>query len=274
MDRGIALGCTSGDYNAQDKLFSVTFAGSADLPQISIVPDIFDAPYGLVKNPDRTGHMKPTHLPLHAACVEQGGAALLTLDLDPSAVPADAKGFATNLILPATAGIRVEGKPRKLSAPGQISISDGATITVGGDDGVVALRLIHVDGLPEARPAVTLAADSEGLAHHAIRLKIAHMEAGRRTAAKHLRIALLAVAREGPGEQDLLRDVHAAQVSSEVHGREWTVKAVLPGLSLELARSTDDRKAIASQLVKGAPAPAAVLSVNGRDLAGSLLEVH
>jgi hypothetical protein len=252
MDRGIALGCTSGDYNAQDKLFNVTFAGSPDLPQISIEPDIFDAPYGLVKNPDRTGHLKPTHLPLHAACVEHSGIALFTLDLDPSAAPADAKGFATNLLLPAEA---------ERTAPREI----GDTITVAVGESVVSLRLIHVDSLPEAKPSIAILSDPEGLRHHAVRLKISHLPDGAHTQSKHLRVALLAVVGS---------DAAQAKVSSEIRDGQWIVKASLPGTALELARSASDRKMITAQSVNGQAVAAGILSIDGRDLATNLLQAH
>jgi hypothetical protein len=163
IGKDVSIGCTSGDYNAQDKLFNATFTGSADSTQISIVPDIFDAPYGQVKNPDKTGHMKPTHLPLHMACVEHEGVALVTLDLDPSAVPADAKGFATNLLLPA------EAKATENSA------------TMG--DAMISWKIIHVDGSPKISLEKT-------------RLKIQHLAAGEQTREKHLRVAMLMGARD------------------------------------------------------------------------------
>jgi hypothetical protein len=259
VGRDVAVGCTSGDYNPQDKLFSATFAGAADLPQISIEPDVFDAPYGLVKNPDKTGHMKPTHLPLHAACVESGGVALVTLDLDPSAVPADAHGFATNLVLPAAAEISVDGKRVPLTAPSRNPVDPQATIVVRMGNATVAIRLLHVDELPQQKPALTLEADADGLKEHAVRLKLAHASAGQASQEKHLRVAFLIAARDGA-------DLRAANVSSEIREHVWTVKASLPGLALEVVRSADDRKKIESQLVNGAPAPRALLAVNGNEL--------
>jgi hypothetical protein len=264
VGRALAIGCTSGDYNAQDKLFSVTFAGPADLAQISIVPDVFDAPYGLVRNPDRTGHMKPTHLPLHAACVESGGVALVALDLDPSAAGSGAHGLATNLLLPAGAAIAVDGKREPMAAPGTVAVRRDAVITVGMGDAEVAIRLLHADGLPEQKPALTLEADADGLAHHAVRLKLAHLSEGRETASKHLRVAFLVAARDGA-------QVRAVTATSEIRDGVWTVKAGLAGLSLEVAREAGDRKRILRQRVNGEPIPRSLLSVDGKDLAGALL---
>ena len=234
MGRSVSLGCTSGDYNAQDKLLNATFAGSPDLPQISIIPDIFDAPYGLVKNPDRTGHMKPTHLPLHAACVESSGVALFALDLDPSAVPDNAKGFATNILLPSEAKIAAD--PRGFAA-----------VTMG--DAVVAIRMIHADGAP----AMKVESDAEGLAHKAVRLKIPHLAPGEQSTAKHLRLAFLIAVREGDGAAGLASDVQQAKVESELRDGVWTVRATLASTSLELARDAADRKKIVAQTINGRP---------------------
>jgi hypothetical protein len=227
IGKDVSIGCTSGDYNAQDKLFNATFAGSAGSTQMSVVPDIFDAPYGLVKNPDKTGHMKPTHLPLHAACVESAGIALFTLDLDPSAVPADAKGFATNLLLPGEAKVAWD--------------RESGSVTMG--DATVFMRLIHVDGTPTV-----------SLEH--TRLKIQHLAPGESTKEKHLRVALLIG----------IRDVAGAKVSSELRDGMWTVRAALPGLSLELQRDQADRKKIAAQKVNGEPVARMVLAIDGKSI--------
>jgi hypothetical protein len=205
--------------------------------------------------------MKPTHLPLHAACVERDGVALVTLDLDPSAVKADSQGFATNLLLPAAAEISVDGKRQSLAGPGRVAVDQKSVVTVAMGNAAVAIRLLHVDEVPEQRAALTLEADAEGLAHGAVRLKLAHLSAGRQTESKHLRVAMLVAARSAA-------DVRAAKVSSEVRDKLWTVKASLAGLSLELARSAEDRKQIATQSVNGEPAPRALLSVNGKELIG------
>ena len=273
MDREVSLGCTSGDYNAQDKLLNATFAGSVDLPQISIEPDVFDAPYGLIKNPDKSGHKKPTHLPLHAACVERGGVALMTLDLDPSAAPADAHGFATNLLLPSAAVIAVNGKPHAMAMPGTMPVDLGAVVSVTIGGATVAIRLLHVDDLPEQRPELTVAADSEGLSHDVVRLKLAHLRAGQQSKSKHLRVAFLLIARQGVSMDDVVREMQHAIVTSEVKGKEkvWSVRASVKNTSLEVARSTEDRKAIVRQLVNGESIPVSILSVNGKDLAGAIL---
>jgi hypothetical protein len=47
--------------------------------------------------------------------------------------------------------------------------------------------LLHVDDLPEQKPELALAADADGLFHHAVRLKRAHLRAGQQSKSQHLR---------------------------------------------------------------------------------------
>jgi hypothetical protein len=267
----VSLGCTSGDYGPQDKLFNATFAGAIDLPQISIVPDVFDAPYGLIKSLDGSGHGKPTHLPLHAACVEQGGIALITLDLDPSAIPPDARGLATNVLLPSDAAIAVDAKPASCTSPGSTSVNPGSVIsaTIGGS--TVAVRLLQVDPLPEQKPELSLAADRDGLAHKIVRLKLTHLRAGQQTSSKHLTVAFLIIARQGVAADEVVREMQQARISSDVKEKIWSVTAEVEKSRLEVARSTDDRKAIIRQLANRESIRASILSVNGKDLASSVL---
>jgi hypothetical protein len=138
-----------------------------------------------------------------------------------------------------------------------------SAVTVKMADAVISIRVLHVDELPERKPALTLEADADGLANHAVRWKLAHLSAGQQTQSKHLRLALLVAARDGA-------DVRAAKVSSEIRDKVWSMQAALPGLSLELARSTDDRKKVESQLVNGRAVPREILSVNGKDLTAAI----
>ena len=93
ITRDFAVGSASQDYitnthsayfpGPQDKLLNVELApgdGAREnltlpLPDISLVPDYLDAPYGHVLEPV-TG--KPSHLALHPGIVQRRGAVLVT----------------------------------------------------------------------------------------------------------------------------------------------------------------------------------------------------
>jgi hypothetical protein len=263
VGRNVALGCTSGDYGPQDKLFSATLAGAASLPQITLGPDILDAPYGLVRNPDRNGHRKPKHPPLHAACVERDGIALVTLDLDPSAVESRPEGFATNVVLPSAAEIAIDGAHQAIAAGKTVALNEKAVVSATMGDATVSIRLVHVDTLSGQRLAYTLVADEVGLAHGAIRLKVSHLPAGQQTVSTHLRVAFLVAARDST-------KTRSAVVVSDIRNGVWRLKAALPGLSLELARSAQDREVILDQRINGRPVANDLLSVNGKDVTDAI----
>jgi len=128
-----------------------------------------------------------------------------------------------------------------------------------------------VDDLPEQKPELTLAADSEGISHNAVRLKLAHLRAGQQSKSKHLRVAFLLIARQGVSTNDVLRQMQSAKITSEVEDKVWSVKAFVDHASLEVACSTEDRKAIVWQLLNGKNIPASILSVNGKNLLDVIL---
>jgi hypothetical protein len=214
--------------------------------------------------------MKPTHLPLHAACVERSGVALTTLDLDPSAVAADAHGFATNWLLPSASAIAVNGKPVDMAAPVSVPLDRKAAVTATIGTTTVAIRLLLVDDLPEQNAELTLTADAEGLSHHAVRLKLTHLRAGQQSSLRHLRVAFLAIARQGVLPGELATTIQHAKIASEVNGKVWSVRASIDDSSLEVSRSTDDRKAILRQLINGKSIAPSILSVNGKDMAAPI----
>jgi hypothetical protein len=104
-----------------------------------------------------------------------------------------------------------------------------------------------------------------------VRIRIAHLSAGLESRSQHLRVAFLIVARQDVSTEAVTREVQLARITSWQAGSLWSVQAALKDTTLEVARSTEDRKGILRQLVNGATLPAALLSVNGKDLAGPVL---
>ena len=123
------------------------------MPQVLLVVDTFDAPYGLIKQKDKTDHAKPIHLPANFANVQSAGTVLLTLDIDPSTISPQVATLATNFILPAQAAIAVDGTITNLSTPGNIDVKPGAVITASLNGGCVAIRLLKAESV-------------DGIAHH------------------------------------------------------------------------------------------------------------
>jgi hypothetical protein len=272
QDQHISLGCTSGVYGPQDKLFTAIFAGPLDQPQISLDIDAYDAPYGLNRQPDRSGHMKPVHLPAHLVSVQSKGLALLTLDVQSSALPADALGLTTNLLLPADASITIDGKIVSLASPTAIEVPPhDAVVTASLHGATVAIRLMHADSaFGMEAPRWSLVADAEGVKHHAVRLTLSHLSAGQKATKDHVRVALLIAAEEGENPATIAARVAQATLTDAVDGDVWTIGARLDSHALEVKRSLKDHDQIVSQTVDGQSVIPACLMVNGKDLAGPI----
>jgi hypothetical protein len=268
--KSVAIGCTSGSYGEQDKMFAATFAGDREMPQIALVPDAHDAPYGVYKEKDRSGHSKPVHLPPSLGSVQSGGTVLLSMDLNPAKLPDSAAGMSTNFVLPSQATITINNQPANLSAGQQIDVPTDAVVTITTGGATVGIRLIAADSLNGHPPQLTLAADELGLSHHAVRLKLAHLAAGELSKSEHLRVAFLIVAADTDQPQQLITELAQAELTDHVDGDTWHLAAKLPSLSLEVDRSATDRNAISAQRINGRDAVPMVLSVDGKDLAGPI----
>ena len=126
----VALGSTSGTHGEQDKMFSATFAGPRSVPEVTLDVDVHDSPYGLYRQRDKNNHPKPVHLAANLGTVQSGGVTLMTLDIDGSKLPADAKGMTTNFVLPSDARVAVDGKGFDSSLENQMPIDPTSVVTI------------------------------------------------------------------------------------------------------------------------------------------------
>ena len=228
--KSVAIGCTSGSYGEQDKMFAATFASDREMPQVTLVADAHDAPYGIYKEKDRTGHAMLVHLPPSLGSVQSGGTILLSLDLDPSKLPQSATGMSTNFVIPSQATFTVDGKPVNPSAGDQVDVPSDAVVTITAGGGTVGIRLIAADALDGRVPQLVLAADAEGLAHHAIRLKLAHLVVGESSKTEHLRVAFLVAAADTDRPQEMIENLRSAEFVDQIDGDTWHIAAKLPKL--------------------------------------------
>jgi hypothetical protein len=265
---GFAMGSANGNYGAQDKPISIQLMSDKDLPDISIVPDTTDQPYGKLRIKGSDGHMKPVHQPLHPTIVQEKGALLVLLDLDPSKA-GTVESFATNLILPAKADqLTLDGK----ICSGLEEFSQGARkdSVVGVREGNtgVAIRLFKLDGCAGKEAVAALKADRNGLKYGAARLALYHHR-GAPTALKdaHIRVGLLIVAAPCADEaafKDLLKRVGAARIEEKGAKGSWEVAARIGDLTLEAGRDLDHRTTLYRR-VNGQDVKSPVFSINGED---------
>jgi hypothetical protein len=178
-----AMGHANGDYNAQDKMISVELASEKDLfPAITVVPDTTDQPYGKLKSKDRSGHNKPTHLPLHPRIVQEKGMLRAVLNLD-KLTPE----VALNIVLPAKADrIVLDGEVIQANQPFEKTGGPASVVGVREGNHAVAIRIFHADG---TQPRFVLQADREGLRWGAARYTVYP-----RSQDKRVRIGILMVA--------------------------------------------------------------------------------
>src|SRR5581483_1885277 len=163
---GFAMGHANGDYNAQDKMISVELASGKDnFPAITVVPDANDQPYGKVKSKDRSGHNKPTHLPLHPKIVQEKAMLRAVLNLE-KLTPESA----LNIVLPAKADrIVLDGEVIQANQPFEKAGGPASVVGVREGNVAVAIRIFHADG---AEPKFVLKADGESLRWGAARYAV------------------------------------------------------------------------------------------------------
>ena len=268
-----AIGSSSGNYGPQDRLLAVALASGKDLPVISMMPDVFDEPYGKHKTKDRSGHDKPTHLPLNATAVQDSGAVLALLDLD-AAKAAETASLATNVLLPARADALVlDGNSVSAGAPFAMPARADGVVGVREGKAGVAVRVFRADGCAGQEPTLVLQADQVGLEGGAARLTAYHYRGPeRKLEDAHVRVGLLFLAGRCEGEKefaDLLERARRARITDADERGTWTVKAELGDLTLEARR--DLRKGrIVSRRVNGHEVEASCLAVNGDDLAAAI----
>ena len=266
----VAMGSTSGSHGEQDKLFAATFAGARDVPQVIVDVDVHDSPYGLYRQRDKNNHPKPIHLASNLGSVQSGGLALLTLDIDPSKLPDDVKGITTNFVLPSEGSVCVNGNLFDSPQENQTALDAKSVVTISRGGATVAIRLLRAEGINHAKDAYSLVADSEGLTHHAMKLRLVNLEAGAKPSSDHIRVAFLVGAADDVKPDKLIHLLSAAMVRDDVSAGTWDVSATMPGKSLEVIRSLTDRADIIGQKIDGKEVTAQLLSVNGKDLTAQI----
>jgi len=103
----VQIGCTSGNYGPQDKLFAAALKGSTSSGKtnrsLALVSNVLDSsgnPYGTTTSLDHDGEAKPEHLQENMGCAYSTGAALLTMFVDPNQRDSTDNGLSTNILFP------------------------------------------------------------------------------------------------------------------------------------------------------------------------------
>ncbi|MCX6624555.1 MAG: hypothetical protein NTY38_26545 [Acidobacteria bacterium] len=260
-----AIGSTSYHYTGHDKLINIELGRQSQTPVVYLAPDLTGHPYGrqkVARGP--SGQTKPFHLPLNAAAVQEKGALLVLLDLDPSKEK-ESGSFCTNVVFPLAARILLDGRSVMLNNLTEVKAKADSVLGLRVDDAGLAVRFV---ALPrESR--LLLKADEAGIGEGAGRFLIEHYRgASRHFDDSHVRVGLLFLAAKCRNEANLrklMTKAAAAAIQSEQKAGLWRVRCRTGALELEVARQLDGG-AIVEQLVNGVPVPGDVLSVNSIDL--------
>lgn len=266
IGRNIALGCGSGHYSPQDKMFAATFAGF-ETPQMNVALDVYNNPYGTQRRNQGPGHHKPVHLAYNPACVERNGNALLTADVNTMKIPQDAQTLSLNVLLPKSAQIAVNGSPVSLNSPTTIPVGLNSVVTASTGGGIAGVRIVQADPVDGMQPRIDLVADQAGLQAGVVRLRITLLPNGGRGNTRNEHVAILASVADGMPASQMANRLRSANVSSNDQGREWVASANIDGESLAVSRPANTAKRITGVAIDGQPVRPGPLSVNGRPIA-------
>jgi len=266
-----SIGSANGDYGPQDKMIEIELASAKNLPGISVVPDIFDAPYGLVKTKDRSQHNKPTHIPLHLTTVQRKNILLALLDLDASHEK-ETTSLATNILLPTQADrLMLDGK--SLAAGEIFQQKAKVNSVVGGREGngCFVARIFHADGAAGEDAAFVVQTDHEGLQKGVARYTVYHYRGeAKKLRDAHVRVGLLILA-DACGDdddrlQELMQELRRAPVEDKISKKAdsdlWEVKAKIRGLPLEARRDMKTRATLLRAVNSHEP-ESPTLAING-----------
>ncbi len=272
-----SIGSASHDYNAQDKLISIELAPNpsapaagkfSDAPVIALIPDLFDAPYGKVKTPDRSGHNKPTHPPYRPVCVQHEGVILATIDIDASK-PEEIPSLATNLLIPSRAeAIIFAGKKVSLDKPIKILGNPDAVLAMRVGQSAILARILTTTACTGQTPELLLQSDPDGLKLQSARLTAYHYRGdAKKLADAHVRLAMLLQAAPCESDEELQKlsaAISAAHFTQALERENWHTSVKLGDLALELTRDKSGKPM--SRTVNGKEINFDVLSINGADV--------
>jgi hypothetical protein len=274
MTPDFVMGSATQNYDAQDKLVSIDLASPLNLPDITIVPDTFDAPYGIIKVVQSNGEDKQVHASLNPTIVQDHGSMLVLLDLDPNG-QGSIGSFATNVILPSQAAeVTLDGKTVSTAAVFQTPAAVGSVVGLKAGNSAVAVRLFRADGAGGQQPNVVLKMDATGAKYNAARFVVYHYSGAAETLPdKHVRVGLLLFVGAVSSDADFTALVDAAKqapIQDDGGTTNWNVSATVGGTTLAAGRNLSKRT-IMYRTVNGQAVTAEHLSVNG-SLIGSLSE--
>jgi hypothetical protein len=272
ITKDFAIGTASHWYGEQDRLVNVQFASAKQLPDIVVIADEFDSPYGRVKRPDRAGHQKPVQLKRAVSITQQEGTVLALFDVV-GAHDHAMTSVATNVLLPVAAdAIYVNDKRIPTTQTFELPVALGDVVLIREGRAAVAVRVLHADAVAGNEAPIFLKWDGNDA--QAARL-VAYHYAGesRQLPRAPVRMAVLIAAESCESDADarrLVDSIRSTTVVDEFNQGRWSITANVSrpdARALQLSAALDMTTGGAvMRRVNGDEVPSEVFSINGRDL--------
>jgi hypothetical protein len=267
------IGSASSWYSPQDLAVCAEFVSQKNLPAVAVVADPFDAPFGVAKAADKSGHMKPKHLRAAIAAVQEKGTILELSDLSRDLPHTRSNSIATNIVLPvAVDALYLNGKRLDPGKPFDIPADEKTMVFLREGNAALAVRIFAADGCG-GKPA-TFAVKYDGNDWRAGRLVAYHYQGkpARLTEASVRAGVFLHIehcASDADFEAFMAR-LQAIDIVEKNRDSVWSASVdfgdthLAAGLNLETGQ-------IAFRKVGGQDFQPRVLTVNGRNLRDEIL---
>jgi hypothetical protein len=267
------IGSTSSYYGPQDMPVSAEFASTKKLPVVGIVADPFDAPFGLTRTADKTGHLKPKHLKVNISSVQEKGTILALYDLSPELPHNRTNSIATNVILPVNAdGIYFNGSKLDPKKPFDLPADAKSVVCLREGNAALAVRVFAADGIGGSPAQFALKYD--GNAQGAARLVAYHYKGKpARQSQPTVRAGVFLHMEHCASDADFAAFMARAQsvnIEEQNTPSEWSASVDFGGAQLSAGMNLPSG-GIAFRKVNGQEVQPHTLTVNGQNLSDKIL---
>ncbi|MDR1011190.1 MAG: hypothetical protein LBM04_08720 [Opitutaceae bacterium] len=266
IGRHASLASSGAGRGSDERTLVANLGNSPAIPQLTLFMDGRGDPFGTKKIANAANQAKSLHIVPFIATVQRGAEVLQLLSSEPLGQktrhkPGELSCFLTQLTVPASAEIRINGKIARAGTPGKpLAVPAGATVAFRIGDAAIALRILYSDTTQGAPANVQLVADSEKIP--ARRLTIIHDEKEPRGRASTIVWMRAAENLNDSAFAKFIADFAAAKATARVENNIARVEAA--GLRSPMRIETDIVKQQRIAIEGGEPRPA-LLSVNGRE---------
>ena len=269
----VSIGSASAFHGFQDRRICAEFASAKRLPIVNFVVDALDSPFGLARAVDRSGHVKPHHVPHVLATVQEKGFLLALMDLSPGIQNGEFTNLASNVTLPVRVDQWVvDGRTVNTAKPFALPADSRTVVGMREGKGAIAVRLFAADGCKGQGP--TWKVEFDGNDFGGGRFLVQHYRGlPGKLAEGPVRCGLILMAARCEDDAAFgafLKQVGEIELSENDQDDKWEVKAKSGSTVLEAGLDLR-RHEITTRKVNGTNWITKILTVNDRDWAQETL---